>query len=230
MSLTTNLKKKKKLKSFEKGLEIAKTSSDLSKIAFYNGSIGKIYLHENRKEKALPYFLEALSIYEELGELSKKGEILALLGDLYFSIDVLDEIEKGLKYYEEALQIFEKLNEIKLKALCLNSIAFYWKRYKRDYSKALPLYEEALKIFDKIGDVINKALVLNNIAQVYFAWDYDKKNYDLALVMSEEALEIINQHGLGNSQFRRDLKKNIKDIKDFIKFRDNPKQKTKFIV
>ena len=141
----------------------------------------------------LPIFMELdeienleceLKEYDQLGDISKKANVFASLGDAYWH---REEFKAARNYYYNALEIEENSTK---KFELLNMIG---NAYISDnkYNEALETYNELLKIADSLDALSLKASMLNTVGDRY-CW---MKEYKKAVEIYSKALKIEDQLG-----------------------------------
>ncbi|MHA1981034.1 MAG: SIR2 family protein [Promethearchaeota archaeon] len=179
---------------------------------------------DSRKERstktnyAMAKYLEALKIYEQLGNLQGKANILCYIADLYYKMPYRSSKlykrrkQKIQEIYEETLKLDSQIidpNYFSAKASHLISIARFFNSQKKNET-ALNMYEQALLIYDQIGYLRGKALVFHEMGGLFYSqWKYDeaKKRYELSL-------QVLQQLGLGeNHPNMRAIKADIELLK-----------------
>jgi len=125
--------------------------------AYYN--IGIICKNKGNYEKALDYYLKALSIKEEIGD--KKG-----MAESYINIGIIHtdkgNYEKALDSYLKALSIKKEIGDKNGMAVSFHNIGVIHHN-KGDFEKALEFYLKSLSIKEEIGDKNGMANSYNNI-------------------------------------------------------------------
>jgi CHAT domain-containing protein/tetratricopeptide (TPR) repeat protein len=115
------------------------------------------------KITARPLFSEALSLFQEIGDLRGQAQALANLG--YTSQD-LGEPGQAVKSFERSLSLATQIGDQRIRALDLTAIALV-NSVLGEKQKALDLHNQALKILRTIGNRYGEAVVNNGIANVY---------------------------------------------------------------
>jgi len=216
------------LRCKEMQLQITEEEEDDAWKAVMLHEIGIIYRSdrkhlETRSEKrrkrdiAMANFLEAFKIYEKIGDLRGKSDVLCSIGKHYPSMMRSRTSTRFFrrrnlivqKMYEEVLEIDKQLEDPKYlssKISHLITIAGYYSSEEK-FEEALNMLEDALKFYDQQGDLIGKSSVIHAIGGIY----YSQLNYKEALTRYELSLQILQQLGLGNDH------PNIKAVEDNIK-------------
>lgn len=132
----------------------------------------KINLKDNvQKEqllsKALEYFEESLSIWNELEDWQSKSVTLRNIGTIHLR---RNETEKAILYGEQSLELARKTA---LPKPIMSGADLLYSAYKQkgDFKKSLAMYELLKKMNDSIVNQNNK----KQIIEKSFAYEYDKK-------------------------------------------------------
>jgi tetratricopeptide (TPR) repeat protein len=127
------------------------------------------YVHDERGEykEALEFYLKALAIQEEIGDLSGQATSLNNLGYFY---KYKGDIDKALEYYHQSLEIRKEIGKVEPIANSLNNLAVIYND-QANIPKALEYYNQSLAIYEKTGDKIGQALLYNNLGFIYFKMD-----------------------------------------------------------
>lgn len=134
---------------------------------------------------AIPYFAEAIKIYDQNNNKIKSAQTLLNLGNVY---NLLGEKKEALNYWNKALQLNDSIGDLSRKATILNNIGIsFFEELKFD--EAINYYLEAKNIFEKNNDLAGKNLAIFNLAESHFMMC----NYDKALNFVEEAIELSNR-------------------------------------
>lgn len=156
---------------------------NLGNIIFLKGSLASA---NDQFKHAILYYKQAMSIFEELGNLKRSIDSLLKIGRIQGDIGHIDD---ALKTYYLALEkINEKGKYIANKGRIKNNIGHIYQNLY-DYENALKFYVESLNIFkrQKMKDAL--PIVTYNIASVnFFMNDYEKSKIyvDLSLKYAKE--------------------------------------------
>jgi tetratricopeptide (TPR) repeat protein len=168
-----------------RGLESVQAAGNREDEGTLLNNIGNAYKSLGQQEKALGYYLSALSIREEMGD--KKG-IAATESNIGVIYDSQGQWEKALDYYLRAVPILEELGDRADLATTLNNIGLVYASLGQ-HDQALDYYNRALPIREELGDRAGVAQTLNNLGvfyhnqgQVEDALDY----YNRAVSIMEE--------------------------------------------
>jgi signal transduction histidine kinase len=159
-------------------------------------NLSLIYYYQGKFEKDLYYSLQAINIYEAIGN----NEKLALeYGELGYRMKKRN-MQKALYYMQKAKNISEN-NNIQKPLLSIYNNYGYLKEMQKDIDSALYFYIKCLKIKEKIKDSVGIPYSLNNIAMVYI----QEKRFKEAQVLLKRSLEIRtklnDQTGIAENNF-----------------------------
>jgi len=136
---------------------------------------------------AIKYQLEALAIFEELGDTSAVGITYNNLGTNY---QCLGEYSKAIEQYQHSLQIARgQSNDVSI-YYALNNIGSIYEDWGK-YSMALEHYQNALLIAKSIDDKGYIGISLHNIGVAY----NKLKQYNYALVYFDSSYVIRQEEG-----------------------------------
>jgi len=85
-----------------KSLELANSLSDFSKMGKANKLLGKLYYLESDYARAYEYMVEAVNIFQNIGDTLNLVEVRINIGDLYYD---LKKFEESRNYYLETLKL-----------------------------------------------------------------------------------------------------------------------------
>ncbi|MGH9947884.1 MAG: CHAT domain-containing protein [Pyrinomonadaceae bacterium] len=189
------------------------------------------YFFERNLDQSEKLCLEALRVFEELGDRRGEAEITGNLGAIF---DAKDNPRLALEYYFRALPILQSEKDKVQEGSILSRIGSVYDDLGEPF-QALEYYEMALKIRRELKDERTEATTLANMSVVLKNLGY----YDRAIEASERAFQIFSQIGqkygeaatlnsLGN--LNNDLNENEKAIEFYeraltiireVKLRDN---------
>ncbi|NJL89760.1 MAG: tetratricopeptide repeat protein [Coleofasciculaceae cyanobacterium SM2_1_6] len=131
-------------------------------------------------EKAIPFWLEALELYQMVRDEQAIGRTLELLGITYGNLGQLREAEATLR---QRLAIARDNQDITGQIYGLNNLgAILVKR--RSYAAANALFNEALTVSRRVNSAAGEGLSLSNLGLLAFSMgDFDEaiKRYEAAL-------------------------------------------------
>jgi tetratricopeptide (TPR) repeat protein len=136
---------------------------------------------------ALNSYFAALSVAEEMDDISAISECYGEIGTLY---NRQGQYPLALEYQQKALEIARRLDDEDWIAICNNQIGNVYKK-KAYYTLALKHYLDALHYFENTGQLRRVAACYQNIGDIYFA----QKNTEKALDYYSRTLQIALQSG-----------------------------------
>jgi len=127
-----------------KSLESFRVIDDKQGIANLLSNLGAVFETTGGTESAMEYYLEALKISEEIGDINREGTVLQNLGVLYSN---MFDYEKSETYYSRALDIFKEnnLSNQGIATISMNLSEVY--RETGDVAKAEEFATEAKQLF-----------------------------------------------------------------------------------
>ncbi len=173
----------------ETALEVGnEASAPLRAKALY--ALGLTHKRQGHSETAIPFYEEALSIFQKLED---KQMISWTLADLGFTINNLGNYERGTVFLEESLALKRELGikwDIAIALYSLGDLA----RLQDDYEKAAALNEEALDLCREMGQEVNRyslAVALVNLGFI----KHRLGDYSRATECLEEAMALLREIG-----------------------------------
>jgi adenylate cyclase len=122
---------------------------DSSKLAGTLSNIGVIYAYQQKQDKSLQYFLEALEVIRKVKPRSNfEAAHLGNIGNTYFD---KNEFSKALKYLLQAQSILEEINNIPMLPTNYIGLATIYIELK-DELNALKYTNKAMNLAAEIGD------------------------------------------------------------------------------
>ncbi len=112
-------------------------------------NIGAIYYHQQNWNKALEYWVKALKIHEELGNLESSALLSNNLGIICFEQKRYTE---ALSYYQTALDHFSKMEVPDRIAMCYTNISEVYSAQKL-FREARCYIEKSMKLKEETGDL-----------------------------------------------------------------------------
>jgi CHAT domain-containing protein len=82
------------LELLNEGLELAKRTNDDTRVAYYQGELGNLYLQLNEYEKALVQYNYVLQFYSSQEDETQSNQTLLQIGETYSAMREYDEAEK----------------------------------------------------------------------------------------------------------------------------------------
>lgn len=113
-------------------------------------------------DQAIKACLDAIKIYDELGNLPLKAASLGDIGNI-----LVNQKRPGdaIQYFQEAISISLKLNEEKMRPNFYNSLGVAYLN-NNQYESALKIYKEALKLAEKNQNLKNQISINLNLGDV----------------------------------------------------------------
>ncbi|MEI9919062.1 MAG: tetratricopeptide repeat protein [Bacteroidota bacterium] len=149
--------------------------------------IGAAYSNKGVPAQSIPYYTQAIALYEELKDTTNATTAALNLAAIY----------KDMGLYENALEIsysnlskLEKQAPSRTLASCYNTIGTVYIRI-HDYEKALDFYRKSLAVRKSIGYEQGVAQSLGNLGELF----NEMKQYDSALNNLQKAVEIRRKLG-----------------------------------
>jgi len=169
-------------------------------------NIGYIYQNQGLVEQGLEYYMQALKVREEIGDVKDIAYTLNNLGSTYYN---QGQLEKALEYYEKSLKIQEKIGDKKGIAYSFNNIGSVYDQQGKGeknnpqrsvlFKKALEYYIKGFKIREAIGDKPGIGTSLNNIGSIYYNLGELEKALDYYLKALKIRQEIGSKQSISHS-------------------------------
>ncbi|MBW4582028.1 MAG: CHAT domain-containing protein [Tildeniella nuda ZEHNDER 1965/U140] len=142
---------------------------------------GTKQFEQNQNEAAIASFQKALSIYQELKERQKEGQVLKAIGNAYLN---LKNYAKSLGCYQQALIIAREIKESDLESRVLNNMGLVHQRLKQ-IALATVSFEESIKVAQNVQNFKMVLLASSNLGSLY----EDAKKYEKAAVAYQQAVD-----------------------------------------
>ena len=166
----------------QKAYVYAKRSKNQSNLAYILTDLGFVHNNLGNNALAIKYNLEALPLFEKVGDLDGLERTYFALGRIF---DNQNDYKSSTSYYEKCLQIDKKTNNNERLILILNSLASTnIKQHKLD--NALQFNNQAFEIASKLNNVDLIAASFKNYGDIYF----EKQNFFEANNNYSKAYEI----------------------------------------
>jgi tetratricopeptide (TPR) repeat protein len=136
-------------------------------------------------KRAEEKFLQAIAIYQRVGERENLGIVYNSVGLIY---DDWGQYDKAVGYYEKSLAIKRELKDRKGEGATLTNLGIVYKEWGQ-YDKAVEYYEKSLAICRELKDRKGEYSNLNNLGNVYQNWG----QYDKAVEYYEKSLAICRE-------------------------------------
>jgi signal transduction histidine kinase len=168
--------------ALEKSFSILKsTSSNLIKASAYN-NVGACYKRTGKYEKAIEYYIKALTIYLKNNRLS---DAATLENNIGLVLQEIEELERAEKYHISALNHFIAVNDQLGISKSHNMLGIIYAS-QENLEKALSSFKKSLSINRKEKNKIGISESLNNIGGIFFYLG----ELDSALTYFKESLEL----------------------------------------
>ncbi len=158
---------------------------DETELALIYNQIGLNYASKNKFEKALEYYSNALSIFENQNNELKKTLTYNYLGSLYWQ---KGNYKKSKHYYQEAIKIQTDHNDKQGLIKTYNNLGIVHKNTGH-HEKAINYHQKAKELIDQGKDPGKAGQVINYIGNVYFKIS----QFDKALQYYKKSLELRNK-------------------------------------
>jgi signal transduction histidine kinase len=160
-----------------------KTKEGLLKMTECLSNIANIHYAQGEYDIAIKGFLEALDLYNKLGDKHGAAIVLDNMGNIYYRTK---NYPKAISKYLEGLKLFTEIKNALGKADCLAGIALVYSDQEK-FPESLENYTEALKIFKEIDNQFYICETLINIGVL----KEKTGNYQEALQYYNEVLKIV---------------------------------------
>ena len=154
--------------------------------------LGELHLRLSNYDAALSYALEALSLFEDLGDLAEQAAVLSLIATIYMHLSIHPD---SLAYFIKARRTWEKLGDRRGEAAVLNSIGYLYMMLA-DYDKALAYLMDSLEIFNTLDEKKGQADVLVNCCNAYEAL----LDSNPALLCGQQSVRLYREIGDGQGE------------------------------
>ena len=148
--------------------------------------------------KAIPYWLKALTIYSEIGDLAAVGRTYDYLGLAYADLGLFREAEDALR---KRLGVARANQDLQGQVFGLNNVGSLLLK-KRNFSAAKTTFNEALSIARATNSLAGIGLSLNNLGLAAASrGDYNEaiKRYELALIYRGRASDPVGEANTYNN-------------------------------
>ncbi len=119
----------------------------------------------NAKEfaKALPLYLQAIAIYQQIGDRAAEGNTATIIGNVYYN---LENYIQSINCQQSALNIALKIKNEDLEARALNNLGNGYQALK-ETERAIDYYQKSLVIRQKLKDYVGEEITLKNLINAY---------------------------------------------------------------
>ncbi len=142
---------------------------------------GNILFYQSQFLDALQFYLKALRLYEEKGELVNECKSLCIISEWYLQ---QNDAKSGMEYAKRAFEHIKDLNDISAKAVVYNQVGQAYIK-SREFDKALIFLQKALDKSILAGEKETEINALNGIA-ISYGYEANQKE---AMQFLFEALE-----------------------------------------
>lgn len=152
----------------EEGLErseyaLTLNPDSLEKASIYN-NMGACQRALGEYNEAIENYIEALKIYDHLGDELNAATVNNNIGVLYMYLNMYD---RARKYYHKARKIYELNSDQPGLARTYNNLAIVWS-YADSLAKSLDYFRLSLNMERELGNITGIAECYNNIGSVHF--------------------------------------------------------------
>lgn len=206
----------------KKALEIRKTLNRIDLVGSSIAKMGAVYTESGDLKNALNTTLEALSIFEKLGDKPKMALLYNNVSQLYEKFNQLDMV-KG--YAEKSLKMCNEVGDAYGAANAKTALASYYIKHNQS-DLAFSLLNEVIKTYYQYGDTLAVAAVYNNLGYMNRLIGRNKEGKDFYLKAIELAKKtgdvqgaLMYKHNLSNIMMQDgDYKEAEKLSEDVLKF------------
>jgi serine phosphatase RsbU (regulator of sigma subunit)/TPR repeat protein len=189
----------------------AEKASYLRTKALAINNIGYVYYFKGNYAKGLEYYLQALTIREQVQDIYGISESLYNIATVYRS---QGNVPKAIEYMEKSVRMSEEKNDKASMALAYYGIGTIYLK-QGDHPKAMEYYMKSLKLNQELGITLQVCRNYNSIGNVFLrmgredeAMKYYRLGLDVASAISDMSTVSSANTNLGNIYFaRRDYAK-----------------------
>lgn len=180
---------------YKRALELARQLDDPISLALSLSRVGNWHTNLDQSQDAIPYLLEALGIFQEMGDQDRIAETLDLLG-MNALLD--SDIVKGQDFTRQALDHFREHNNLTGLASNLTTLGIGNSYYEcgichleyLNFQEASAMVEEALEICQRIRWRSGEAYTRMVLSQIYAVHGEYQEAIDIAQASISLATEI----------------------------------------
>jgi CHAT domain-containing protein len=154
----------KALEIFEETLLLCRMSNDRQREAHTLSRIGLVYEAMNKKQKTIEYHLQALPLYQAIGDTFMQATCLSGIGAGY--VFSLGQHRESLDYLFQALPLLRRTGNLELEAVTLSSLAAAYFSLG-EIQKAVDYGQQALVLFRNLGKREQEAALLPFLGAIY---------------------------------------------------------------
>jgi len=144
---------------------------------------GMAYYSNGLYEQSADYYLQALEILENSGDLESLGQLYNNLATTY---RFRAENSKSIEYYLKAMAIARQTNDKNRIAMINNNLGMQYVELE-DYSSAQPHYNEAIELYGEIGQPLYQGIVHLSRGNLLI----ELESYSEAIEDYEEAMSLV---------------------------------------
>ncbi|MDX2172653.1 MAG: tetratricopeptide repeat protein [Bacteroidota bacterium] len=178
----------------KEALNLSLSAKNTSLIAQSKNRLGTIYDYKGIIDSANANYIEALKIFENLGDKSGIASVYQNIGVMYY---FQNDLDKAIDYYNKAIVLRNKTNELEFVAKLQNNMAAIFRRQKK-YDLAIDYYRRSIEIKTRFKDQEAIATGYSNLAVTYLymeKFDSSKALLNKALVINKSLNSNINLAG-----------------------------------
>ncbi len=160
----------KSINQFELSLSLREEIGDTDEIFPYGirqelslYGIAWVYMCNGDFDRALEYSKRGITIAEENGFISSKGNFLFIMANVHF---IKGELDLSIMYAEQCLEIVKRLKNRFRAARTLNILGSNY-QLKGDFNRSIKFYKESLELFKEFNNKLIMANILNSLASCY---------------------------------------------------------------
>ena len=148
----------------QKSLQIARNAKLDSMIVTRLNIVGLFYIETGRNKEAIPYYEEAINVYNRLPESKKstyvKGDLYRIYANMGEAYENLDDYEKAIPLHQNSFEEAQKLKAYRAMAIAKIHMAECYKKLGNK-KLVMPFLKEAVEYstFAKDFDMLNQALI-----------------------------------------------------------------------
>ncbi len=176
----------------KKSLQIAQEAQLDSLVVTRLNIIGLFYIETNRNREAIPYYKQALALYEQLPESKKsdyvKGDLYRICANMAEAYENLKDYETAIKFHQRSLEEAEKRKAYRAMAIakihlakCQNALG--------NKKEVVPSLEEAVKYSTLIEDWD----MLNGSLMSFVDFYTQERQFDKAEAILQQSLSVIQK-------------------------------------
>ncbi len=150
--------------------------------ALVSSHVAMIYGRLGEHQQSKTYFEQALTIQQQIGDLSGQAMTLTNQGEL---LRVRGEYQQARQNFEQSLSLLKQHPDDQLQCILLHNMGLIV-QHEKDYDKALYYYAEALRLATATGKQHYAGMILTNLGMLL----YENNEYKEALALMLAALRM----------------------------------------